>query len=91
MSDHHNHGNNRSEAPPDPSVSTKNPVTGEDVPEGYMAVFEPNHFMYDDNEGTRHSIHLPASTYGQAMKYYEEGNWDDLAKFPVWSIGLLIL
>lgn len=85
MSDHHNHGKNCSEAPPDPPVSNKNPVTGEDLPEGYEAVFEPNHFVYGDNEGIRHSIHLPAGTYRKAMKYYEEENWNELAKFPVWG------
>ncbi|ATY61266.1 hypothetical protein A9K55_006523 [Cordyceps militaris] len=85
MSSQYKNDDTANQAAPDPPPSNTNPVTGERLPKGYIAVFEPNNFIYTDNNGIRHNIHLPGGTYKKAMKYYEEKNWNELAKFPAWG------
>lgn len=87
MSDKQQRSNHSSAAGPRPPISTKNPITGEELPEGYIAGFEPNSFFYNDDKGIRHSIYMPKGTHKPAIKYYEEQNWDELAKYPKWGMN----
>ncbi|OAR05861.1 hypothetical protein LLEC1_05761 [Akanthomyces lecanii] len=79
--------NTRSQAAPAPPASKINPVTGEPLPEGYTAGVEPNQFGYKDGDGVEHLIHMPGGTYQKTIKLYNEKNWDELAKYPVWSMS----
>lgn len=73
------------QAGPRPPPSTKNPITGEELPKGYTAAFECNMMSYKDGDGKEHSIYMPPGTMSTACKHYRESNWDELAKFPPWG------
>lgn len=76
-----------SQADPNPPFENINPIMREPLPDGYTAVFEPNNFKYKDSNGIEHNKHMPRGTFRKALKYYEQGNWGNLAKYPAWSNG----
>lgn len=91
MSGQHKLSSTTSQATADPPPLETNPITGEPLPEGFTAVFEPNNFIYNDNKGIRHNIYLPRGTYSKAMKCYEAKKWDELAKYPAWGMNSYML
>lgn len=89
MSGQHKGDSTTSHAALQPPRSDKIPITGEPLPEGFTAIFEPNKLEYNDGKGVRHSIHMPTGTFRKAIKYYEDENWDELAKHPAWGMSSL--
>lgn len=58
------------------------------MPEGGFnctKTFEPNMMFFTDAEGQEHKIHMPKGTFKAALKYFNEKNYGELAKFPVWG------
>ncbi|KAG6362485.1 hypothetical protein INS49_010716 [Diaporthe citri] len=45
---------------------------------------EPDRMAYHDGTAMR-QIHLPDGTFWDAMKYYQEKNYGELAAFPAWN------
>ena len=48
-------------------------------------VVEPNQMTYVDSKGVERRIFLPKGSSRRAGQLLMESNWDELAKFQVWS------
>jgi hypothetical protein len=45
----------------------------------------PNAIHFTDDNGVKHRIYIPTGKFKQAMKLFEEKNWEELQKYPVYS------
>jgi len=58
------------------------PVAGQELPEPVRATIEPNQMVYKDDEGVKHTIHIPPGQYQQACQHFIEKDWEALGQFP---------
>lgn len=47
----------------------------------------PNAMTFTDADGQKHSIHIPAEKYDQALQYFVEKDWNELKKFDKWGMS----
>lgn len=67
----------------DRQLAAKRPELQSDDECAFMT--EPNMLQYQDNDGVVKQIHLPKGTFQAAVGHFKAGNYEELAKYPVWS------